>query len=273
MKLLVILLFTATLFCPVNGQAQSRALKKIIELKMPKNAGDDFCGTRGGSVSWNPITKKYYAGFAGNAGFPLGVFDMNGKRLSYDELTTKMDIRGLWYDANSKRICGNGFGEAGWFSYTLDKTGIPADLTIDHLGNNQPDDNSAGTFNSGKNEVLFLKNDEVSFYNSEAANERTLTLALAANNSESNSGEQGTNNPESVYNSTALIYTGIPGGELGVLNTTKKQIELYSYEKGIKGKILTLPEDAPLEKSFNFAFSNGIYWLFDISNRTWLGYK
>ena len=179
MKQLFFLTITAFLILPVQSGAQNRTLKKVLELKMPKNTGDDFCGTRGASVCWNPVTKKYYAAFAGNTGFPLAVFDLKGKRLSNDDLTTKEDNRGLWYDPATKKICGNGYNETGWFSYTLDKNGIPTDATIDHEGMNQPEGNSVGTFNPLKKEVIFLNKDQVSFYAEDATSNKTLTLPLA----------------------------------------------------------------------------------------------
>ena len=273
MRYLFLALFAGSFLLPNHLAAQTAALNKVLELKMPKEKGEDFCGTRGGSVCWNPMTKKYYAGFAGNAGFPMAVFDSKGKRMSADELNTKVDLRGLWYDPSFKKICGNGYNENGWFSYSLDDMGIPSDFKIDHEGKNQPDENSVGTFNPLKKEVIFLTSGEVSFYKPDATSDRTLALQLGQKKSGDNSGEQGTGSNPDEYNNTSVVFTGIPGSELGVLNTTKKQIELFSYSGGSSVKILTLPDDTPVEKSFNFAYSNGIYWLFDISARTWLGFR
>ena len=273
MKQLFILIIAACLILPVHSGAQNRMLKKVIELKMPKTVEDNLCGTRGGSVCWNPVTKKYYAAFAGNTGFPMAVFDLKGKRLSDDDLITMKDIRGLWYDPVTKKICGNGYNETGWFSYTLDKNGIPIEITVDHEGLNQPDENSAGIYNPLKKEVIFLNKDEVTFYKTDATSNNTLTLPLAIKKSEDNGSDQNSNKTSDEYNNTSVIYTGIIGSELGVLNTTKKQIEFFSYSKGEKGKILNLPDDAPVESSFNFACCNGIYWVFDIKERTWLGFR
>ena len=75
------------------------------------------------------------------------------------------------------------------------------------------------------------------------------------------------------YNYTSLICTGVKGGELGFVNVTNKQIELYDMKSGFLVKKLSLPDTTAVEMSFNFAYANGIYWLFDIENRTWKGYK
>ena len=117
MKYLFLALFAGSFLFPNHLAAQTAELNKVLELKMPREKGGDFCGTRGGSVCWNPMTKKFYASFAGNAGFPMAVFDNNGKRMSADELNTKVDMRGLWYDPSLKKICGNGYNENGWFSF------------------------------------------------------------------------------------------------------------------------------------------------------------
>jgi len=75
------------------------------------------------------------------------------------------------------------------------------------------------------------------------------------------------------YNHTSLIYTGIKGQELGFLNIAENQIELYDIQTGFMTKVVPLPESATIETTFNFAYANGIYWLFDMENRRWIGYK
>ncbi len=272
MKHIVITVIAMFLLCPFN-YAQTISLNKVLELKMPKNTGDDFCGTRGASVCWNPVTKKYYAGFAGNKGFPLAVFDVTGNRVSDEGLTTLTDLRGLWYDPQSKKISGNGYDQNGWFSYILDMNFIPQDFVVDHEGMNQPDANSVATYNPKRKEVLFLNNGQVSFYKPDATSDRSLKLQLGGSKSETNTGDQGAIASTSDYNNTTVIYTGIAGSELGVLNVAERQIELYNYTTGSWSKSFSLPDDAPVEGLFNFAYANGIYWLFDIVGRRWLGYN
>jgi hypothetical protein len=69
------------------------------------------------------------------------------------------------------------------------------------------------------------------------------------------------------------VYTGIAGAEAGVLNIVENQIELYDYKTGFLSQKLALPESTVTEAAFNFSFANGLYWLFDIPNRVWIGYK
>ena len=75
----------------------------------------------------------------------LAVFDVTGKRLSDEDLTTMLDTRGLWYNPATKLVCGNGHGDWDGFSYELDKTGIPTDIEDRiMIGMNQPYAQSVG---------------------------------------------------------------------------------------------------------------------------------
>lgn len=273
MKLLITLFFAAGMFISVHTTAQSGTLKKVLELKMPKTADDDMCGTRGAAVCWNAANQKYYAAFAGNKEFPLGIFDIKGKRISEDDLTTMVDTRGLWYNTVNKKVCGNGYAENGWFSYILDKKGIPSDFSIDQEGMNQPVDNSVGAYKSKTNEIIFISNDMVSFYDKDASSNKTVTLRFGQKKQKTNDGEADDDNISDDYNNTSVIYTGFPGSEIGVLNFSKKQVELYNEKTGLLVKILVLPDDAVAEQSFNFAYANGIFWLFNMEERQWTGYK
>lgn len=89
-------------------------------------------------------------------------------------------------------------------------------------------------------------------------------------------GFNGKDNATSVaddYNQQTVIYTGIPKAELGFLNYIALQIELYNAKTGLLTQVLKLPEDVIAESSFNFAYANGIYWLFNIESRRWTGYQ
>ncbi len=264
-----------------GAQVGGRSLKKVMELKMPKTADDDMPGTRGASVVWHPVQKKYYASFAGNAGYPHAVFSATGKRLSDDALNTQVDTRGLWYDPKAKKIRGNGYADNGWFSYKLDlKTGIPTEYNVDFEGTNQPNEQCVGAFNPVKNEVLFLNGDNIVVYDAANAQEKTsgsITLHWGRTKTQGlaqkEEGEEEMTGPPDGYNNTAIIFSGIAGAEVGVLNTNDRQIELYNIKTGFMTQKLKLPSDAVAETSFNFAYTNGIYWLFNIEERKWVGYK
>ena len=75
------------------------------------------------------------------------------------------------------------------------------------------------------------------------------------------------------YNSTTVIYTGIPKAELGLLNIEEKRIELYDMKTGYVTKKFSLPDDVAVYETLNFSYANGIYWFFNKELRIWKGYK
>lgn len=272
-----IFLFFALLFVFQSSHAQPapKTLKKVFEFKMPLTADDEMPGTRGASIAWHPVQKKYYAAMAGNMGYPLAVFDAAGKRLSNDEVTAMIDTRGLWYNTVDKRIEGNGYGEGGWFFYKLDPKGIPEDHEILFEGLNQPDGQCVGAYNPTSKKVLFIKGSQVFDYDIKtgeaAGTELVIHWGKTAKDGIAEDEEPTESNED--YNYTTIVYTGISGAEIGVLNITEKQIELYNIKDGFLKQKLKLPSDAATETSFNFAYTNGAYWLFDMEARVWRGYK
>jgi hypothetical protein len=257
-----------------HAQLKTRELKQTLELKMPKTAEDDMPGKRGASVVWHPIQKKYYASFAGNVGFPIAVFDIKGKRLSSDEQTAMADVRGLWYNATTKRIEGNGYDEFGWFHYTLDAKGMINELEVDFEGLHQPDGQSVGTYNPVAKQVLFLSSAGVNIYDLEGENtDNTIALHWGRTKSQGIDREALETEIPEGYNTSSLIFTGIAGAEIGILNVTENQVELYNKANGFLTQKLKMPADIPVETFFNFAYANGMFWFFDMEKRIWTGCK
>ncbi|MBK7307165.1 MAG: hypothetical protein IPI88_09035 [Chitinophagaceae bacterium] len=273
MKKYIVFIVALFLVSSTNLFAQNRTLKQVMELQMPKTADDDFCGTRGAGVCWNPITKKYYAAFCGNTDFPMAVFTPAGKRISGDSLTTMEDIRGIWFNPSINRIMANCYSEIGWINYELNSAGIPTTNYYKFTGMNQPNEQSAGSYYSLLKSVVFRDGNQVVLYQSSAdAAEVKESVQIHWGRKKSQGAGEDDEDVSESYNSN-VVATNIKNAEFGFLNTANRQIELYNYNDGYLQQTLKLPESAPLESSFNFAYSNGIYWLFDIANRKWIGYK
>ncbi|MEI7734035.1 MAG: hypothetical protein WCI49_01155 [Ferruginibacter sp.] len=272
MKKIILSLIVLCIVSTVIAQ-NTRSLKKVIELQMPKTAEDELCGKRGAGVCWNPVTQKYYASFAGNAGFPLAVFDFKGKRLTADTVTTQIDTRGLWYNPKTKKISGNAYSDYGWFSYKLNAKGFPAAVDIILSGENQPEENSVGTYIPLKDKVAFLNGPNVSLYDvKDGSISESVIIHWGHTKADGEEEDEFMELPEG-YNYTSLVYSGTKGAELGFLNVDANVIELYDISSGFLTKKLELPLMTVSEESFNFAYTNGIYWLFNISDRKWEGYK
>ncbi len=273
MKKYVVFIIALFLISSNGLLAQDRTLKQVMELQMPKTADDELCGTRGAGVCWNPITKKYYAAFCGNAGFPMAVFTSIGKRVSGDSLTTMEDIRGIWFNPSINRIMANCYNEIGWINYELNSAGIPTTNYYKFTGMNQPNEQSVGSYYTLLKSVAFLDGNQVVLYQSSAdAAEVKESVQIHWGRKKSQGPGEDDGEVGEDYNSN-VVATNIKNAEFGFLNTASKQIELYNYKEGYLQQTLKLPESAPVESSFNFTYSNGIYWLFDIPNRKWIGYK
>ncbi len=259
-------------FAPLNNFAQQhQELTKVLELQMPEGSG-----ANGASVIWHPEQQKYYAVFAGNTEFPMGVFNKKGKRLSDNDLSAKFDVRGLWYNTQEKKIQANGFADGGWVKYELDENGLPTTTTVEAEGMKQPDEQSVGTYNPKNGKIYFLDGNTIVVYkdNGEETGKETTLFVGKTNQSDAQKDES--QDPfllPEYYNATTMVFTGKEKAELGLYNTDTKSIELYDINSGLMTETLKLPEDAPQETMFNFAYANGIYWLFNKETRQWVGYK
>ncbi|MBK8090152.1 MAG: hypothetical protein IPK31_20790 [Chitinophagaceae bacterium] len=250
-----------------NKELRIISAEKVMEMKIPEG------GANGAAIVYHPKEKLYYAAQAGNKIFPLVIFDKDGDILSAEDQATLIDVRGLWYNPKTKKIGGNGYDAFGWFTYDLNKKGLPETIEVFKEGSYQPDKNSAGVLNTEDNEVLFLDGLNITCYNTDGTDKRkTIQLHIGSMNSKD--GVQTTTTDfESNYNTRSLIYTGTKGAEIGLLNITKKQVELYDIKTGYMSQIVKLPVDFELETYFNFTFCNDIYWVFNKQSRKWMGYK
>lgn len=270
MRKLLLLATSALLFVSLTSSGQdTRKLKKVLELKIPREGGANAA-----NVAWHPVQKKYYAAMAGNVEFCMAVFDVNGKLLSAPEQQTLFDVRGLWYNPSTGTFQMNGYNDFGWGEYKLNGKGIPVEVSILYQGLHQPDEQSVGAFNP-KEKIVYFFNEEGNIEKYDLSTGEYLEdieLHLGQTKEEADSLFDNYDYLDS-YNNTSVVYTGIPGAELGLLKYSDNEIELYNVESGYITRKLTLPDDAPAKEFLNFAFCNGIYWLFDTEARIWKGYK
>ncbi|MFZ1329026.1 MAG: hypothetical protein WAW27_08365 [Chitinophagaceae bacterium] len=247
----------------------AKPVKKVATLSMPTESGNN-----GATVVWHPVLKKYYASYAGNAEYPMAVFDATYRLVSPEDIATMFDVRGMWYNTITKRLEANGFDENGWISYKLDTKGIPEDIVQLQDGMVQPDKQSLGVFDAMKKKICFLSDNRILYYslNGEALDEMVeLKLKIAGDETMDDELEEDIELSD-VYNLTALCYTGIPNAEFAILNYSLLQIEMYN-RKGVLTKTLQLPDDTVVYNNFNFAYANSTWWLFDKNEKKWIGFK
>lgn len=264
--LVIIAVFNIT---ATTASAQQKTLKEVMKLHIDR-AG----GANAASVAWHPVQKKYYAAQAGNETFPMVVFDANGKKLSDDKQETHFDVRGFWYNPTTKTMQANGYDDGGWAEYKLDGKGMPVSIKKMDVEPGKPDAQSVGAYDPKKNVLYYFDYKTVGVERhkmSDGVSDTTIMLHLGIKNKADIKDDQ--EDKKTSYNENAIIFTGIKGAEIGLLNATDKQVELYDLATGLMTRVLSLPDGAPVNYSLNFSYSNGIYWLNDKTERTWHGYK
>lgn len=266
----------------VNAQEKVpvKNLVKTISLLMPRTANDDMPGTRGASVAWHPVQKKYYAAMAGNSEYPLAVFDATGKQLSADTANCNADIRGLWYNPKTKSLEGNTYGDSsrkpyGLLRFQLDAKGLVKSVNAYMAFHQSPSANSLGCLEPVSQKLLFYYDGYVYAYQASKGNFSDSSFIEFGQ-----SATDGKIDDFDVwdlslgnYNATTMVYTGIKGAEWGLLNYIDRRVELYDAKTHFLTRIYKLPAEASAEGSFNFAFCNNQFWFFDMESRTWTGYK
>jgi hypothetical protein len=245
----LLLLVVASTFAQKTYNAKRKTILNIVGTK----------GTNGCSVVYNPDKKVYYANIAGNAEYPIETFSKKGNNLLSQE--TGFDLRGLWYNPDSKKLEANGYGDNGIVSYEINNNGSPASATVIFDGSNhQPSDQSVGVYDPEGKKIYYFSEGEIHVYN--------------RSNGDFNKSFQLKNSPVdySSFNYTSVIFTGRGGFELGLLNYLDKEICLFNLNGNYSGKI-KLPSDAITHDAFRFSFANGKIWLYDVDTRSWTGYS
>jgi len=230
-------------------------LKQSIVLKMPDGGGGN-----GAAVAYNPKANYYYSVMAGNAEFPMVMFNTSGEMVK-DGYKAGFDARSMWYDKKKDRLVGNSFSNGGYVALQLDNDGKPTGNPEILLGGmHQPHERSIGAYNEKADEIIFRIDESIFFYNAKTGkNKRNINLLHIPANSK--------------LTDESVIYTGIKHKELGIYDYAAHKIYLFDASTGVLAQSLKLPESAPSPDVLNFSYSNGTYWLFDKGNRQWIGYK
>jgi hypothetical protein len=249
-------------YLPAIAQ-QRMKLQKTLTLKIVGEGGSN-----GASIAWHPVLKKYYAAMAGNKMYPLSVFSEAGKLVKDGTLEEMIDVRGLWYNAKVKQIQGNGYDDNGWFEYKLNPSGLPTEVKILHEGQMQPNAQCVGTYNSATNEVYFFDGEVFFTYDAATAVEKssiTLDEIMEINDQDPLEGFE-------AFSQHLVMYTGMKGKEIALLNIELNEIELFNFDFK-RTAVVAIPKDEYVYENFNCSYANGMFWFFDKDKREWNGYK
>lgn len=249
------LLFTSGILITIfsYGQIIERP-KASIELKFYLEDGKN-----GSAVTFDPDRELYYSVIAGNAGFPMEVFDKNGLQLYQTEVGS--DLRGLWWNKKKGRLEGNGYSEIGIVAINLNDQGYPSvGITTVIEGMHQPESNSCGAFDEKK--IIYYYDDK-KFHSYSSKNGKMLnSVDVKLNNA----------NWENI-NGTSIIYTGVKKMELGLLDFIDNKVFLFDKKTGELTGTINLPSEAPTYHSFRFAYANKHVFIFNDLKKKWQGYQ
>ncbi|MBK7407218.1 MAG: hypothetical protein IPJ40_03500 [Saprospirales bacterium] len=215
-------------------------------------------GTNGSAVAWNPSAGLYYALIAGNAAYPLEVFNSAGGPVS--QLEAGIDLRGLWWNPKAKAIQGNCPGSDGWVQLVCDNKGIPSgDFKVLISGENQPDFQSVGAYDPKGKKVVFYAEGSLYFYNAKnfgAAGNVSLQLPVSVDD----------------INATSLGCTGKKNYEYVLLDFVQQKLYFFNRSGNFTAES-QLPLDAAVHNIFRFSFTNDMAFVYDAEERVWTGFK
>ncbi len=254
LKTLSALFIALILISQVN--AQDKLLPngiQVLQLQM-----ETYSGNNGACVAYNPKQDVYYAAYAGNATFPMTIFDEKGTKIITIE--PGVDIRGLWYNKKSKSLECNTYNREGIYRYSLDKSGIPSGKPAKHMDNtNSPDDQAVGTFDGKKK--LYYSNDDG----------KILIYSIKDHSKLGEVELQGISMRN--YAMYCLVYTGVKKYEIGMLNYNTNSVSFYNVKDGSKSGDIKLPVPFDVYDAFNFAYCNDLVWVMDKDSKVWYGFE
>mgnify|MGYP001043874821 CR=1 FL=1 len=231
------------------------APKASLKLKFKSSRGYNAS-----SVAYNPEKKLYYSVIAGSYRYPLETFDAQGKAVYQEK--AGMSTRGMWWNSATKQlernvkkgIAASKLTEKGYASSEGLKVILKGDL-------HQPNGNSCGVYDAETDEILYYSYEKIYRYSRKDAQliSSYYLIGLPTN---------GDN-----LNANSLIYTGKAGMEIGLLDYKNKKVHLFDKKTRKFANTIDLPESAVTSKEFRFGYANNYVWLYDNSERSWVGYK
>jgi hypothetical protein len=247
-----ILVMFASLLCKAQTPPLATAVLTPLELVFPIDVSN--CG----SVAFNPINGRYYTNRIGNVAYPLLSFQVDGTLLLQD--VTGQDSRGMWWNPNTNQLERNNFSAIGWAQIVLDGSfNATAAFNIIFPGALSPSAQCEGAYDPINNEVVFYFSNSIYRYNRATGALITSTAITGVT--------------FGSINTTAVIYTGVPGYEYGILDYTAKKVILLDRATCAKSGETLLPATAVTATSHQFSYCNNLLWLFNTTTNIWNSYK
>lgn len=216
-------------------------------------------GANGLTVTYNPDKGYYYCIQAGNADYPLEVFNANGEAIY--ATSAKRDTRGFWYNGKTKCFEGTMY-MGGTFKELVDANGYPTNPILQSNSMNfvPPTDQSQVVCNVAKGEMYSYNNGVIYVY-SQKNNKLKKQIPIK-------------NSPVKAdyFNPYAMMYTGYKNYEFGLYDIVNMKI-LFFNSKGVYAQSLQMPFDAPVIEWFRIGFANDRVFIYDGEYRAWYCYR
>jgi hypothetical protein len=257
----LLLVVLVTLAC-LGTKAQSTVYitDYVTHIALPEGSGTNAAG-----VAYHPDFKYLYFAMAGNADYPLYVYDGEGQYV--DDVTGGIDFRGIWYNPDTKQLEANAYNDDEVYTITLNDKGIPTG--VKGTGVKCADakiDNAAWAYVPGSKLIMAYNPDAdriVLCDRKTGVRKKSVPLAKV--------------NDGATVNSTTIMYTDIQGKELALVNVTDNALWLYDAKTGKHTETIMLPDlDSDfliLPERFNMAWTEDIIWVFDTEFRTWYAFQ
>lgn len=250
-------LFLFALSLLISGsslRAQTPVSSAINDITLPIYSED---GNNGVAVAYDPNRALYYTSYAGNASYPIEVFDAYGSSKYTGAIGA--DIRGMWYNPAAKRLEGILYDNTGGFFITLDMNGTPLNNNITAFSYGM-DAQAVATYDAVKKQVIFVQSYEVYLFKANSRKAKKVKLQPAT---------------EGVQLVQTPLWTGVKGYELGLLEAGETVLYLFDIKSGKQSARIKLNDYYGTEPiyAFNISYCNNHVWLYDKGTRTWYGYQ
>lgn len=239
-----------------NGLTQVPVVSASQNLSLQCVGGTD----NRSSIAFNPNQQLYYSVIAGSVGYHIETYDQNGNPVN--SVLQGFDYRGLWWNSNSNKLEGNGYNTFGIWTQDLDINSHPYPTGSHELyGVSGPNPQCAGDYDWNDDEIIYYYNGAIFRYDrtshNQIGNQTISNLPTAITN----------------INKTNVVYTGIPGMEVGIYDYNNKALYFIDKNTGVYQATCQLPQSAPAANMFRVAFANNHLWLYDTQDSQWKGYE
>lgn len=211
-------------------------------------------------VAYNPNEYLYYSVNAGSSTFPLETFAATGGNALFTT-TCGADFRGYWWNPSTGKPEGNTYSSGGLYSNSLTAAYFASSTTSLLASASMPDPQSVGAGDITNNRIIYYSLGSIYKYN--RATGAFVSSVLI------------TGLPVLItnLNSYSIIYTGIPGSEVGLYDFVLKRVYFINYNTGAYVSTCNLPVGAPNPGSYGVSFANNRIFLFDAGSTAWIGYQ